>query len=181
MERSARVATLRLAAFDGACVVTLNSMLGHRGCMLLARGISRLGDGELWVALILALALMPGDRGVRCALHVAAVALTGLLLYLLVKRRAGRPRPYRRLDGLQLCARPLDEFSFPSGHTLHAVAFAIVVPAYFPALGVLLLSFALLTGLVRVVLGLHYPSDVLAGIAIGAGVASLSLALVPPM
>jgi undecaprenyl-diphosphatase len=39
--------------------------------MLLARGISRLGDGELWVAPIVALALMPGDRGVRCALHSA--------------------------------------------------------------------------------------------------------------
>lgn len=170
----------RLVALDGACVVTLNRVLVYRPCKFLARTISRMGDGELWGALILALALLAGPAGVRCALHLGAVALAGLGLYLLIKRRAGRPRPCVRLAGLQHCPPPMDEFSFPSGHTLHAVAFAVVTSAYFPLLGAALAVFAVLTGVVRVVLGLHYPSDVLAGVALGGGVALLSLALVAP-
>ena len=70
---------------------------------------------------------------------------------------------------------PLDEFSFPSGHTLHAVAFTIVAIAHYPVLAWLLVPFAASVAASRVVLGLHYPSDVLAATAIGTGLASVSL------
>ena len=70
---------------------------------------------------------------------------------------------------------PLDVFSFPSGHTLHAVAFTIIACAFFPALAWYLLPFTLLVAGSRVVLGLHYPSDVLAGAAIGGVCAWLGL------
>lgn len=169
-----------LAAREEAWVLTLNGVLVYRPCQLLARIISRIGNGEAWGVLILAMALQPEPRALHCALHMAAVALTGLSLYLLIKRRTARPRPCVRLAGLQYCPHPMDEFSFPSGHTLHAVGFAVVALAYFPFLGATLAVFAVLTGLVRVVLGLHYPSDVLAGVALGGGVALASLALVPP-
>jgi undecaprenyl-diphosphatase len=55
---------------------------------------------------------------------------------------------------------PLDEFSFPPD-TLHAVSFTIVALAYYPWLAPLLVPFTLGVALSRVVLGLHYPSDVL--------------------
>ena len=63
---------------------------------------------------------------------------------------------------------PLDRYSFPSGHTLHAVCFAWQAVAHFPALSWTLVPVAALIALSRVVLGLHYPTDVLAGAAIGA-------------
>ena len=69
----------------------------------------------------------------------------------------------------------IDEFSFPSGHTLHAVSFTTVAIAYVPWLALLLIPFALLVGASRVVLGLHYPSDVLAATAIGSALAAASL------
>lgn len=169
----------RLLEWDRACVITLNRILIYRPCTVLARVISRLGDGELWGVLILVLVLLPGPVGVRCALHMLTAGVTGLLFYKLIKHYAGRPRPCDRLRGLHLCARPLDEFSFPSGHVLHAVAFAMIATAYFPTLGVVLAGFAILTAIVRVVLGLHYPSDVLAGVAMGGAAALLSLATVP--
>lgn len=178
-ERVARVE--RLLEFDRACVLALNRVLAYRSCMLLSQAISRLGNGELWVGLVVVLALLDDPDGLRCAVHLAVVSGGGALIYLVMKRRAGRPRPFVHLKELRLCAAPLDEFSFPSGHTLHAVAFSVVVSAYFPTLGLVLVPFAALTAVVRVVLGLHYPSDVLAGVAIGAGVALLSLLALPPV
>ena len=69
--------------------------------------------------------------------------------------------------------------SFPSGHTLHAVSFTVVALAYYPWLAPLLLPFTVGVALSRVVLGLHYPSDVLAATAIGSLLAAVSLWLVP--
>ena len=74
---------------------------------------------------------------------------------------------------------PLDEFSFPSGHTLHAVAFSLVAMAHYPSLAWLLVPFTASVAASRVMLGLHYPSDVLAATGIGCGLAGISLWLVP--
>jgi undecaprenyl-diphosphatase len=74
-------------------------------------------------------------------------------------------------------AAVLDRFSFPSGHTLHAVGFSLVACSYYPGLEILLWLFTLLTGVSRVALGLHYPSDVVAGGALGALIAGASFAL----
>ena len=73
-------------------------------------------------------------------------------------------------------AAPLDRYSFPSGHTLHAVSFAWQACAHFPELSWVLLPLTALIAGSRVVLGLHYPTDVLAGAIIGAALAELGLA-----
>jgi undecaprenyl-diphosphatase len=86
-----------------------------------------------------------------------------------------RPRPYEAYPGIMLFSAPLDHFSFPSGHTLHAVAFTLVAVAYYPWLAWLTIPFSLLVAASRVILGLHYPSDVLAGAVAGAVVAGISL------
>jgi undecaprenyl-diphosphatase len=72
---------------------------------------------------------------------------------------------------------PLDRYSFPSGHTLHAVSFTWQAVAHFPQLAWILIPLALLIALSRVVLGLHYPTDVIAGAAVGALLAAGGLAL----
>jgi undecaprenyl-diphosphatase len=105
------------------------------------------------------------------------VGLAGVLLYKLLKRHTLRPRPYQVRADIRRCADPLDQFSFPSGHTLHAVAFSTVALAHFPALAPLLVPFATLVAVSRVVLGLHYPSDVAAGAALGAAIAAASFAV----
>ena len=67
---------------------------------------------------------------------------------------------------------PLDHFSFPSGHTLHAVMASTVLGYIQPMLLVFMLPFTLLVAVSRMVLGLHYPSDVIVGALIGVLVAT---------
>ena len=71
----------------------------------------------------------------------------------------------------------LDRYSFPSGHPLHAVSFSILLVSYYPGLAWLVIPFVVLVALSRLVLGLHYISDVLAGGLIGALLATASLHL----
>ncbi|MCW7536324.1 phosphatase PAP2 family protein [Aquabacterium sp. A7-Y] len=146
----------------------LHRAANHRSLVLLLALVSRLGNGVLWYAGMALLPLLGGSRGWACSLRMMALGLLNLTLYLLLKRWAGRPRPFVACADIRACTRALDQFSFPSGHTLHAVAFSVVLLQYYPLLAVVLVPFTLLIALSRVVLGLHYPSDVLAGAVIGA-------------
>ena len=152
----------------------LNRGAASRSLRTLLSIASRLGDGIIWYVLVAALPLVYGPPAVRPALVMAVTGLAGILIYRWLKRRLLRERPFIRHPGITLAMPPLDRYSFPSGHTLHAVAFTWLAVERFPELAWILMP---LTGLIaasRVVLGLHYPSDVLAGGAIGAALALLA-------
>lgn len=156
----------------------------NRGCNVLAvrklfSTVSWLGNGTAWYALILSLPVVYGEPGLLPALRMALVGFTGLALYKYLKSRLIRERPYISLVGIVAGTPALDRYSFPSGHTLHAVSFTLLATMSFPELGIVLIPFALLIAASRVVLGLHYPSDVLAGALLGAGVATSSMYLFP--
>jgi undecaprenyl-diphosphatase len=131
------------------------------------RVVSWLGDGWLWYGLLLVLPLLYGADGLIASLHMAATAVVGLVLYKLIKSGAERERPYITHSGIECASAPLDRYSFPSGHTLHAVCFTLLLTSYFPAWTAGLVTVTLLIALSRVVLGLHYPTDVAAGAALG--------------
>lgn len=168
----------RMHAFDASLCVSLNRTSRHRWVRLAFRLISRLGDGVFWYTVMLGIVLADPVDGWLPALHMALAGLSGTLIYKWLKGKTLRPRPYEVHQAIHVAGAPLDRFSFPSGHTLHAVVFCSVGLTYFPALVSLLLPFTLLVALSRLVLGLHYPSDVLAGAAIGALIASVSFLLV---
>lgn len=138
---------------------------------------SRLGDGLIWYALILVLPLMFGRAAVKPAIVMALTGALGVLVYALLKRVFVRERPFITHAAIDRGAAPLDRYSFPSGHTLHAVSFTWQACAHFPELAWVLVPLAALIAGSRVVLGLHYPSDVLAGAAIGAALAELGTSL----
>lgn len=168
-------------ALDRRVCTMANHWGGRRAVGRFFGAISRLGDGVFWYALMASLACFDGQRGVAAAAHMAATGLAALLLYRLLKRWTRRPRPYRACPGVIARVPPLDEFSFPSGHTLQAVGFTIVALAWYPVLAPWLLVFTALVAASRVVLGLHYPSDVLVAIAIGGVLGGLSSWLFPAM
>jgi len=142
------------------------------------RIVSRLGDGVFWYGLMTAILCLQGVAALTPVLHMAIVGLLGTVLYKWLKGKTLRPRPYEVRQEITLAGMPLDKFSFPSGHTLHAVIFSTIALHYYPQLAIILVPFTLLVALSRVVLGLHYPSDVLAGALIGAALAGLSFLLV---
>jgi undecaprenyl-diphosphatase len=161
----------RVLEWDRACAVLLNRSLSPAYERLWV-ALDRMGDFGPWCAFILALALLGGRDGVRCALHMLGAGASAVCLYKFVKNYAGRPCVH--IEHVRRCVEPADEFSFPSGHTLHAVVFTVVALAYYPMLAYALVPFTVMVAISRVALGLHYPSDVFAGAAIGAGIALLS-------
>ena len=165
-------------ALDSRLCVTANRWGGRRAVGAFFGAVSRLGDGVFWYVLMASLAALGGHRGLLAAAHMAATGMAALLLYRLLKRWTRRPRPFRVCPGVIARVPPLDEFSFPSGHTLQAVSFSVVALAWYPALAPLLLGFTVLVATSRVILGLHYPSDVLAAGVIGSALGGASLWLV---
>ena len=156
----------------------------NRGChrVMLRRFFvvtSRLGDGSAWYALMASIAVAGGPAGITAALQMGVAGTLGLLLYRLLKTRLVRERPFVSHAGILLGTAPLDRYSFPSGHTLHAVCFTTLALAHYPVLAALLVPFAVAVAASRVVLGLHYPTDVAAGAFLGATLAMLTLRFWP--
>lgn len=133
----------------------------------LARGISRLGDGYLYAVLTLLIWLLDRDHGAHFALTALIAYGLEVPLFVLLKNFIKRPRPADSTTLLRAFIKPADRFSFPSGHTAAAFVMATLVAVFYPVGASLMLAFALLIGLSRVLLGVHYPSDVVAGAVLG--------------
>ncbi len=163
--------------WDELLCVRVNRRAGWRPLALVLLAASWLGNGVFWYALMLALLLANPHGAALPVLHMAFVGAVCTCCYKMVKKTTVRSRPYQVNPLVLARASVLDQFSFPSGHTLHAIAFTLVACFYYPGLSLLLWPFTLLTAVSRVALGLHYPSDVLAGAALGASIASASFAI----
>ena len=136
--------------------------------------LSRAADHALlWHGTAGVLALAGGEDGRRAAVRgVGSLAVTSAIVNLAIKRAVRRPRPELRVvpRGRRLTVQPLTT-SFPSGHAASAAAFAVAVGGERPALAPVLGVAGAAVAYSRVYVGVHYPGDVVAGVAVGAGVA----------
>jgi undecaprenyl-diphosphatase len=131
---------------------------------------SRGGDGWLWSAIGLVLLCFGGERRFD-ALGAGFVAVgAGHVTFFILKRVTGRERPCATEPHCWASLLPPDRFSFPSGHSIIAFAVAFSLGLYYPELLIGLIFCAISVASSRVILGLHYLSDVLAGIAIGSAI-----------
>jgi undecaprenyl-diphosphatase len=169
---------LRADQAERQLCILANAAARRRMVRALFCSVSRLGDGVAWYALMALMPLWLGwAQGLRAASHMLLVGAIGLVLYKFLKRTLVRERPFVGLVGIECAMPPLDRYSFPSGHTLHAVAFTTLATGFVPVLAWVLVPFTLLVAASRVVLGLHYPSDVLVGALLGAALAVGSFSL----
>ncbi len=131
---------------------------------------------RLWLGIAAGLAASESKGGRRAALRgVAGIAIASATTNLLAKGMVGRLRPSAEVPHPRRLARVPRGTSFPSGHSASAAAFATGVALEVPALAVPVGALAAAVGVSRVVTGVHFPSDVAAGFAIGAGAALLTV------
>jgi undecaprenyl-diphosphatase len=110
--------------------------------------------------LVLVLLVTPATRATGIALAIVQIGVT--LVIQVLKATIARVRPYNALAGITVLKTEKD-YSFPSGHSAAAFATAITLSRFFPAISISCLGIAFLIGCSRVYIGVHYPSDVIAG------------------
>jgi undecaprenyl-diphosphatase len=157
----------RLDARDRALFTRLSVFeTASRGARMFWTAVTHLG-GTLSSISAASFPLVTGGPLVPEGRRALATLVVSHLIVQLVKRTVGRPRPAQVLGECALVAEP-DKFSFPSGHAAAAMSVAIVYSFAFPTLASALIPLAMLVGVSRVCLGVHYPGDVLIGQLIAA-------------
>jgi undecaprenyl-diphosphatase len=136
---------------------------------------TRMGDGWLWYGLGGMLLLYGGAQRFEAVGAAGAAALAGVLVFKTIKLISQRPRPCQLEPHCWSKVLPPDKFSFPSGHTMTAFSVALVVSYFYPSLEGALFFLAISIAVSRVVLGMHFLSDVLAGIVLGVALGCASI------
>ncbi|MFY9531042.1 MAG: phosphatase PAP2 family protein [Candidatus Acidiferrales bacterium] len=138
---------------------------------------TRLGDGWCWYALGVLLLIFGGPHRFAAIGAAGSAAVTGIFLFRALKKASHRKRPCELHPHCWAMVLPPDQFSFPSGHSITAFGVAIAVALFYPELLGVLLLIATSIALSRIVLGMHFLSDVLVGSLMGAllGAAFFSL------
>lgn len=168
----------RLRAWDEAVFHWLFSATRSLRKTRLAFWLSRTGDGPYYAlfALFAGIAAIEGSLlFIQRALLAFAIEVP---LFIGLKNLLRRDRP-RLLQKFKPVLKPADRFSFPSGHSTAAFLFAALVIASFPVWAPLFYGWAACVAISRVALGVHYPSDVIAGAILGTAIAGFVVGLLP--
>ncbi len=152
---------------DHSVMRRANNWEAPRWVRLYLISATRGGDGWLWYAMGLAILVLGGKTRFEAVGAAGLASMLSVLLFQWLKRLTGRRRPCEIEPHCWATLLPPDQFSFPSGHTMTAFAVAIPLLLFYPTLTIGLLFCAVSIAISRVLLGMHFLSDVVAGAAIG--------------
>lgn len=138
---------------------------------------TRLGDGWLWYSLGIILLLFGGPARHAAVTAATLAAVAGIFLFRALKKMSRRKRPCQLEPHCWSRVLPPDQFSFPSGHAMTAFSTALIVSAFYPNLEWPLYFIAASIAISRIILGMHFLSDVIAGALLGTGLGFSSLVL----
>lgn len=142
------------------------------------RFISATGDGWCYPLVAVVALSLDYDGNLNffyCCLFAYAMQVP---LYILLKHKFKRNRPEDYLESFEAKIKPSDQFSFPSGHTAAAIVMATQILLFFPWFAAIAIFWALAIGASRVLLGVHFPGDILAGASIGVLTSLLSFEII---
>ncbi|TXC90298.1 phosphatase PAP2 family protein [Metabacillus litoralis] len=155
--------------YDFECKLfrSVNQLYDQKLLNFYFRNITHLGGAIATIAITLSIIIFSRGHIQATAIASATALLISHLPVALVKKLYPRKRPYISLIETKVPANPLEDHSFPSGHT--TAIFSVIIPfiLYMPQLTMILIPLGVSIGLSRMYLGLHYPSDVLAGCLLG--------------
>ncbi|HEY3939263.1 MAG TPA: phosphatase PAP2 family protein [Bryobacteraceae bacterium] len=166
-----------IATRDHKLMRRVNKWPAPKWIRLWAIAATRAGDGWLWYLTGLSVLLFGGYDRLTAIASAGSAALVGVGLFKSLKKLSGRKRPCEIEPHCWATLLPPDRFSFPSGHTITAFSVAIALGEFYPALLPALLFCALSIAASRILLGMHFLSDVLAAAVLGTGLALASHAL----
>ncbi|MCF7971907.1 MAG: phosphatase PAP2 family protein [Methylococcaceae bacterium] len=146
----------------------------HGSLTQFCRFMSKTGDGQLYTLIILLLLLREGIEN-QLLQTILLALLIERPLYFVLKNGFKRNRPEAALADFTSIITPSDKFSFPSGHTSAAFLMATLLGFFMPSVAIPLYCWAALVGFSRVVLGVHFPTDILVGVILGVSTAFFSL------
>lgn len=149
----------------------INQWYAPRWIRLWMIAATRGGDGWLWYGLGLLVLLFGGENRFRAMAAAVISSGTGIAIFLRIKKWTNRPRPCTFEPHCWARLLPPDQFSFPSGHTITAFAVTVSLAMFYPGMSPGLLFCAFSVAASRIMLGMHFLSDVLAGAAIGSSLA----------
>jgi undecaprenyl-diphosphatase len=158
---------------DHSVMHRANNWPAPRWVRFYVMGATRGGDGWLWYAMGLAILLFGGEERFAALGAAGLSSVLSILLFIWLKRLTGRRRPCQIEPHCWATLLPPDQFSFPSGHTMTAFAVAIPLALFYPTITLGLLFCALSIAMSRILLGMHFLSDVVAGALIGTGLGYL--------
>lgn len=144
---------------------------------VVSRWISRCGDGGLYILLGFALMRLDRENGIPFFQTGLLAFSIWLPIYFVLKNTVKRNRPEDLFQDFKAFLIPSDQFSFPSGHTAAAFIMAALVCVYYPPFTPWAYSCAVMISLSRVFLGVHFPTDLLAGAAFGSLSAVAAIAI----
>jgi len=162
---------------DHRLMVRVNHWRPPKWLRLWMLAATRGGDGGLWYALGLFVAFYGGPWRFHALLAATVAVAAGVALFLELKRAFKRKRPCTLEPHCWADLLPPDQFSFPSGHTITAFAITASLAGFYPQMLPGLFFCAISIAASRVVLGMHFLSDVLAGAALGAVLGTTATAL----
>lgn len=135
----------------------------NRQVATFSRAVSRSGDGPLYVAFGLVAWLFDKQQGAQVLTLGLLAFLLELPVYLVLKNMFKRERPRELPSFIQ----PSDKYSLPSGHTAAAFIMAALITTFYPAAAWIVWPWAVMVGLSRVLLGVHFFTDIVAGAVLG--------------